>query len=118
MGATAEASLRRYARQARAQLAHAESDETFFLNVRGGRLSRMSVWKIIRTAAEKAAIGRTVNANTLRHTFAAHLLDGGADLRAVQQLLGHADISTTSVYARDDGDRELLDVHRTFHPRA
>ena len=116
MGSAAVSCLRRYGHQGRPRLVQPESGEVYFLNARGLPLSRMTVWKTIRAAARKAGIDRSVNPNTLRHTFAAHLLAGGADLQTVQQLLGHADLSTTQIYARDDG-RHLLEVHRAYHPR-
>jgi integrase/recombinase XerD len=87
-----------------------------FLNLRGNPLTRMTVWNLVRKAALEAGIHRSVSPHTLRHTFATHLLEGGADLAAVQELLGHADISTTQIYTHVD--REYLrEVHRTFHPR-
>jgi integrase/recombinase XerD len=105
-----------YLRLVRPYLVRPESGEIVFLNARGGRLSRMGVWKIIRTAGQKAGLARDVSPHTLRHSFATHLLEGGANLRAVQELLGHADISTTQIYARIDS-LYLKEVHRTYHPR-
>jgi integrase/recombinase XerD len=88
-----------------------------FLNVRGGRLSRQSAWQVLQDAAERAKISAAVSPHTLRHSFATHLLEGGADLRAVQEMLGHVDISTTQIYTHVD--REYLrSVHKQFHPRA
>ena len=88
-----------------------------FLNVRGRPLSRESVWKLVRDSAVRAGITKKVSPHTLRHTFATHLVEGGADLVAVQELLGHVDISTTQIYTHVD--REYLrDVHRRFHPRS
>ena len=107
--------LERYAHSGRPLLSRPDSGTLFFLNSQGGGLSRMSVWKIIRAAAAKAEIEKTVSPQTLRHTFASHLLDGGLDLRSVQQLLGHADISTTQIYVRteDAGVGTATDVEDT-----
>ena len=87
-----------------------------FLNFRGRPLTRMGFWKILHSHVRAAGITRKVSPHTLRHSFATHLLEGGADLRVVQELLGHADIPTTQIYTQVD--REFLrEVHRTFHPR-
>ncbi len=99
------------------RLAKPNSDNEVFLNFRGGKLSRMGIWKLLRKYVEAAGIERGVSPHTMRHSFATHLLEGGADLRAVQEMLGHADISTTQIYTHVD--REYLkEVHRTFHPRS
>ena len=108
--------LRHYLRQGRPHLARPDSSDHVFLNAQGGSLSRMSVWKIIKTAGDKARIGREISPHTLRHSFATHLLEGGANLRAVQELLGHADISTTQIYTHLDLSY-LKEVHKTYHPR-
>ena len=105
-----------YLRTARHLLAKPHSGEVVFLNVHGNGLSRMSIWKIIRAATEKAGIAKEVSPSTLRHSFATHLLEGGANLRDIQELLGHADISTTQVYAHVDS-QYLKEIHRTYHPR-
>jgi integrase/recombinase XerD len=88
-----------------------------FLNVRGGPLSRQSAWAILRSAAERACLIEEMSPHTLRHSFATHLLDGGADVRVVQELLGHASVTTTQVYTLVTVDR-LREVYATSHPRA
>jgi integrase/recombinase XerD len=88
-----------------------------FLNARGGRLSRQSAWTVLRAAAERAGLTVDVSPHTLRHSFATHLLDGGADVRVVQELLGHASVTTTQVYTLVTVDR-LREVYATAHPRA
>jgi integrase/recombinase XerD len=90
---------------------------TLFLNVRGGPLSRQSAWAILRAAAERAGLSVEMSPHTLRHSFATHLLDGGADVRVVQELLGHASVTTTQVYTLVTVDR-LREVYATSHPRA
>jgi integrase/recombinase XerD len=94
----------------------ARSRDALFLNARGGPLSRMSVWTIVSRAASRAGIRKSVSPHTLRHSFATHLLEGGADLRAVQLLLGHASITTTQIYTHVDRTY-LVEVHRSCHPR-
>ena len=88
-----------------------------FLNQRGGRLSRQSAWKAIHAAAERADLGGKVSPHTLRHSFATHLLDGGADVRVVQELLGHASVTTTQIYTMVTVQR-LREVYAEAHPRA
>ena len=88
-----------------------------FLNARGGRLSRQSAWTVLVKAAERAGVTRDVSPHTLRHSFATHLLDGGADVRVVQELLGHASVTTTQVYTLVTVDN-LREVFATAHPRA
>jgi integrase/recombinase XerD len=106
-----------YLRELRPRLEKGEGKGVLFLNARGRPLTRMGAWKILRAHVERAGITKHVSPHTLRHSFATHLLEGGADLRAVQEMLGHADISTTQIYTHVD--REYLrQVHRRFHPRA
>ncbi|WP_280339521.1 site-specific tyrosine recombinase XerD [Nocardia neocaledoniensis] len=93
------------------------SGGALFLNVRGGRLSRQSAWQVLQTAAERAGIGAAVSPHTLRHSFATHLLDGGADVRVVQELLGHASVTTTQIYTLVTVST-LREVWATAHPRA
>jgi integrase/recombinase XerD len=91
--------------------------EAMFLNRSGKTLSRQGLWKLIRKYGLQAGIRRAISPHTLRHSFATHLLEGGADLRTVQLLLGHADIGTTEIYTHIQGQR-LRDVHRKYHPRS
>ena len=116
LGAPARRALERYLREVRPSLDQGKGTGALFLNRRGQPLSRMAIWNLVKKAADDGGILRKVSPHTLRHTFATHLLEGGADLAAVQELLGHADISTTQIYTHVD--REYLrEVHRTFHPR-
>jgi len=98
-------------------LAGGRGSPAVFLNTRGGRLSRQSAWAVLRSAAERAGITVDVSPHTLRHSFATHLLDGGADVRVVQELLGHASVTTTQVYTLVTVDR-LREVYAAAHPRA
>jgi integrase/recombinase XerD len=93
-----------------------KSENHVFLNSRGSKLSRMGIWKIIDRYVKEAGIKKEVHPHTFRHSFATHLLEGGADLRAVQEMLGHADISTTQIYTHIDRDY-IKQVHKQFHPR-
>jgi integrase/recombinase XerD len=97
--------------------ARGTGDSALFLNSRGGRLSRQSAWTVLRSAAEKAKISSDVSPHTLRHSFATHLLDGGADVRVVQELLGHASVTTTQIYTLVTVD-SLREVYAAAHPRA
>ncbi len=117
IGETALYWLRRYLHDARPSFATAgRSKDIIFLNNRGRGLSRMGVWKKLQQYVDEAEIEKKVTTHTFRHSFATHLLEGGADLRAVQEMLGHSDISTTQIYTHLDRSY-LQEVHRTFHPR-
>lgn len=105
-----------YLHTIRPELDRGQSRQRLVLNARGAPLSRVGAWGIVRKAAERAGITSRVTPHTLRHSFATHLLEGGADLRAVQEMLGHADLSTTQIYTHVDRDY-LRGVHRRFHPR-
>jgi len=105
-----------YLRELRPKLEKGEGKGVLFLNARGQPMSRMGAWKILRKYVDQVGITKPVTPHTLRHSFATHLLEGGADLRAVQEMLGHVDISTTQIYTHVD--REYLrSVHKQFHPR-
>jgi len=101
----------------RARPAFNPGGPALFLNARGGRLSRQSAWSTLRSAAVRAGLAGAVSPHTLRHSFATHLLDGGADVRVVQELLGHASVTTTQVYTLVTVDR-LREVYASAHPRA
>ena len=116
LGRQAVLALSRYEERGRPGLVTRTDCPAFFANSAGRPLSRMGVWKILRAAADAAGISRRVSPAVLRHSFASHLLDGGAPLQDVQLLLGHARITTTQVYARRSGHR-LLEFHRSYHPR-
>ena len=116
IGRSAIGAVGMYLRELRPRLERGEGEGRLFLNARGRPLTRMGAWKILRKYVDLAGVTKHVSPHTLRHSFATHLLEGGADLRAVQEMLGHADISTTQVYTHVD--REYLrSVHRQFHPR-
>lgn len=106
-----------YLRETRPRLDRGKGEGHVFLNARGGPLTRMGVWKILQQHVRAAGIEKPVSPHTLRHSFATHLLEGGADLIAVQEMLGHADISTTQVYTHVDRSY-LAQEHRAHHPRA
>jgi integrase/recombinase XerD len=117
IGASAVEWVKKYQMEVRIHLVRSgKSHDVLFLNYRGGKLSRAAIRDMIVKYARMAGIKKEVHPHTFRHSFATHLLEGGADLRAVQEMLGHADIATTQIYTHID--REYLkEVHRTFHPR-
>jgi integrase/recombinase XerD len=116
IGRSAIGAVAVYLRELRPRLEKGEGKGVLFLNARGKPLTRMGAWKILRVHVDRAGISKHVSPHTLRHSFATHLLEGGADLRAVQEMLGHVDIATTQIYTHVD--REYLrQVHRSFHPR-
>jgi integrase/recombinase XerD len=116
VGAAALRALAAYLTLARPELVRSRTGSQLFLSNRGGPLSRKTVWYWIRQYARAAGIGKEVKPHLLRHSFATHLLGGGADLRAIQEMLGHADIVTTEIYTKVEPER-LLDVHAAYHPR-
>jgi integrase/recombinase XerD len=108
--------LDKYIKESRPQLANSKSADFIFLGNRGNPIQRMAGWRIVKKYCLLAGITKDVSPHTLRHSFASHLLSGGADLLAVQELLGHADISTTEIYTHLDRDF-IISEHREFHPR-
>jgi integrase/recombinase XerD len=117
IGRSAIGAVAVYARELRPVLERGHGKGILFLNGQGRPLTRMGAWKILRKYVVQAGIVKAVSPHTLRHSFATHLLEGGADLRAVQEMLGHADIATTQIYTHVD--REYLrSVHKQFHPRS
>ena len=116
IGRRAIAATAVYVRELRPRLEKGKGRGALILSARGAPLTRMGAWKILQKYVRKAELKKRVTPHTLRHSFATHLLEGGADLRAVQEMLGHADISTTQIYTHVD--REYLrSVHKQFHPR-
>ena len=109
--------LRRYLEEVRPLVIERPDETALFVNMSGERMSRQGFWKIIKQYQEKAGIQKDVTPHTLRHSFAAHLLENGADLRSIQEMLGHADISSTQIYTRVVG-HDLNRVYRRTHPRA
>jgi len=117
VGKKALGMVEKYLRDARPKLlGKAAGSPTLFVNRRGGALSRVGVWKILSSYGRRAGLRVALTPHMLRHSFATHLLENGADLRVIQELLGHASISTTEVYTHVAGNR-LREVHRKFHPR-
>ena len=117
IGRTARELIRRYLEHARPLLLKDSSETALFLSNHGRRLDRIRIWGVVKLAAETAGIRKNIHPHTLRHSFASHMLENGADLRVIQEMLGHADISTTQIYTHVD-QRRLLSIHKKFHPRA
>ena len=116
MGVTAREALKRYLDLVRPKLQGQGRDNALFLNRSGTGLSRQGLWKIVKRYAVQAGLDKKVYPHTFRHSFATHLLEGGADLRSVQTMLGHADIATTQIYTHITRDH-LKEVHKNYHPR-
>jgi len=117
LGKVAERFLKKYLLEARIKLLGKKVNPHLFLAQGGRHLSRQSIWKMIKSMVRKAKIKKKVSPHTLRHSFATHLLEGGADLRSVQEMLGHTSISTTQIYTHINQSR-LKKIHNQFHPRA
>ena len=109
--------LKEYIEDARDILIKSESEQALFVNINGGRLTRQGFWKIIKYYKEQAHISKEITPHVLRHSFATHLLQNGADIKAIQAMLGHSDISSTQVYMQFQ-DEGLKDIYRKAHPRA
>ncbi|PIQ88101.1 MAG: site-specific tyrosine recombinase XerD [Candidatus Omnitrophica bacterium CG11_big_fil_rev_8_21_14_0_20_43_6] len=116
LGKKAIHSINRYLEFSRPHFLKQKTSEFIFISRSGARLSRQSVWKLIKRYAKEAKIKKLIKVHTLRHSFATHLLERGADLRSVQEMLGHSNISTTQIYTHIDKDR-LKTIHKMFHPR-
>jgi len=116
LGKKAIHSIRRYLEFARSHFLKNKDSDILFVNRSGTKLSRQSVWKLIKQYAKEAKIKKPIKVHTLRHSFATHLLERGADLRSVQEMLGHSNISTTQIYTHIDKER-LKSIHKMFHPR-
>jgi len=116
VGAAAKRCLERYLELGRPSLVKAKTGSSVFITTRGGSLSRKTVWALVKQHGARAGIEKPIKPHMLRHSFATHLLSGGADLRVIQELLGHADISTTQIYTSVDADRTRT-AHDEYHPR-
>jgi integrase/recombinase XerD len=116
LGKVAAAATAEYLRDMRPKLAKPFSGDYLLLSRTGRAMGRIEIWRLIKKYAVRAGMPRNLTVHTLRHCFATHLLAGGADLRSVQEMLGHVDISTTQIYTHVDGER-LREIHRKYHPR-
>ncbi len=117
LGTLAEKALKEYVEQARPIMIKDENNKALFVNVNGARLTRQGFWKIVKYYKDQAHIEKEITPHVLRHSFAAHLLQNGADLKSIQAMLGHSDISSTQVYAQFESP-ELKNVYKKAHPRA
>ncbi len=116
VGGKALEAMEKYLTKGRTAILKGRALDVIFVSRLGKKLSRQSAWKIIKQYARKAGVKKNIKPHTMRHTFATHLLEHGADLRSVQEMLGHSDISTTQIYTHVDKDR-LRTIHKQFHPR-
>lgn len=116
LGRMAGKCIRDYLEQQRPELYKPHSGESLFLSRTGRALDRIDLWRIVKKYAARAGLGKKLTVHTLRHCFATHMLSGGADLRTLQEMLGHANIRTTQIYTHVDNDR-LKAIHKKFHPR-
>ncbi|HPD01070.1 MAG TPA: tyrosine-type recombinase/integrase, partial [Acetivibrio sp.] len=117
IGSLSVNAMRNYLTKSRNLLIQRNDEKALFVNVNGKRLTRQGFWKIIKQYKNQAKINKDITPHTLRHSFAAHLLENGADLRSIQEMLGHSDISSTQVYAQIAKNR-LKEVYKKTHPRA
>jgi integrase/recombinase XerD len=117
LGKLAENAVKEYMHSFRDKLATRTGDDHLFLSKFGKMLSRQSIWKMVQKYARDSGVSKHITPHTLRHSFATHLLEGGAELRGVQEMLGHADISTTQIYTHVNKDK-LRKIHEKYHPRA
>jgi integrase/recombinase XerD len=117
LGQVAKDAVKRYIAEARTIMVKDPHEEILFVSCLGHRMSRQGFWKIVKSYANKAGINKKITPHILRHSFATHLVENGADLRSVQEMLGHSDISTTQIYAQMSNNR-LKDVYSKAHPRA
>ena len=117
IGSMAISALKNYLNKSRPMLIQNNEEKALFINVNGGRLTRQGFWKIIKQYKNQAKISKDITPHTLRHSFAAHLLENGADLRSIQEMLGHSDISSTQIYAQI-AKNKIMEVYKKTHPRA
>lgn len=117
IGSIAIAALREYLNKSRLLLIQNSDEKALFVNINGGRLTRQGFWKIIKQYKNQAKINKDITPHTLRHSFAAHLLENGADLRSIQEMLGHSDISSTQIYAQI-AKNKIKEIYKKTHPRA